>query len=266
MIKTSLLTCVLLIAMSTFPVVALPGQSDKSERTWLLGHSFFPAKTLYFRLNEFTTMGVNRPLSEGRILDFKGYFYEAGSPVFYETISLFKAKTRSEKDCFDALELGATEGNYTPILWMYSSQFDEGRGFNEVFPECTQDAGINFLQRDSEVVRKTLGLVYGQQHAILKDLKESKMTHRGFQRFFLEYDSNLNTYHKRLIQAGPIEFRIYQGQKFDYVATPNTLSVVLNTKKGNWNNWNKLATYWKNEENLFNKLKGEEAKSVPYSL
>ncbi|MEZ0370175.1 MAG: hypothetical protein ACAI44_13895, partial [Candidatus Sericytochromatia bacterium] len=71
---------------------------------------------------------------------------------------------------------------------------------------------------------------------------------------------------KRLISHGPLEFRVFQGKLYDYLATSNTLTVVYKGQKGAWNNWPGLQSYWSQEQAFYNKIQSESAKSTPYSL
>ncbi len=246
---------------------AIPGNTLQKERNWLLNHDFFPAKSFSNSLELYSSTNVSRDLTEGRTLSFKGYTYTEGSEqILYESIALFKNTLfpnagSSSLTCNEMFLIGSGGLGY-----FASSSSAPEQDFNKVWPECTKDTKINFLDRSDEATEKSLKLVYGGSSPIPADYKNAKMIHKGHQRFFMGYDLERNQPMRSKLTIPAIEFRVYRGKLYDYLATSNTLVVVYTGKKGDWNNWDKLQAYWNQEQSLFNKMQSETEKSKAFDL
>ncbi|MEZ0375496.1 MAG: hypothetical protein ACAI44_40790, partial [Candidatus Sericytochromatia bacterium] len=168
------------------PVSALPGHSVDTEARWFRNHPFFPAKSFESRLDEFAAAWVSRPLSDDRVIDFKGYYYDGGDQILYESIAVFRTGTSGGERCSEIIDIGSGEQGY-----FSESATSTGMDFNTVWPECTEKTGVDFLDRGSPTTQKTVGLVYGSTSPILQDLQNAKMAYKGHQYFFLGFGSRL---------------------------------------------------------------------------
>ncbi|MGV3524351.1 MAG: hypothetical protein ACO1RX_09005 [Candidatus Sericytochromatia bacterium] len=247
------------ITLFCLPAIALPGQNYETGRKWLAQHSFFPQKNLTHHLDEYASFGSSRPISENRVLEFKAYHYDGDDRLLFETIAIFNNQD-SDMNCLSNIDLNSGAKGY-----FFESSSSSSFEFNSLWPACTREATTNLSQRGSEDVNKALSLVYEANTPLIKDFKDSKLTYKGKQFFFMQ---SANGYHdqRSLIAEGPIEFFVYQGKTFDYLATKHTLTIVDKKQRGDWNDWGKLAQFWKKEQDLYDKIKNENNKEKVFDF
>ncbi|HEY9842939.1 MAG: hypothetical protein ACAI44_13695 [Candidatus Sericytochromatia bacterium] len=221
-------------------VWAEPGKEIGPTQRWLTSHPLFPAENFFILPGDQTAVGSYRPLIKGRELVLTVHYDTrlAGmkSKVLYERLSVFHERLPSQTPCREALIQGTTE------VRLLATSGEES--LNQLWPACLMHTNVNFLHRDAASTLKALVTAYGPKAPLIEDFLNAAPMAEGFQYLTPEWDEQLEALVFAPLKAGPIEQVLFEGQKFDYLVTTNTLTIVAKDHKGYWNDWSLLKQAW----------------------
>jgi hypothetical protein len=152
---------------------------------------------------------------------------------------VFHQRLATETPCHQALIQGAGETGLVTAA--------NGESLYSLWPACVMQTQIDFRQREAEATQDVLEMVYGPHDPLIDDFASAKVIDWGRQYFSADWNDRRADTVMNPIKSGPIDEILYRGQRFDYLVTSNTLTVVEHQQKGFWNDWGKLQQAWDEE-------------------
>jgi hypothetical protein len=255
MLKARVLSCfAALVAAGLFApaAFALPGMPLAEGQQWLATHAVFPGDH-YFELPD--GYGSYLSLNRGQELVLSVHYnlaplIKAPKKVLYERLSLFRSQETTLQPCRQTIGQGAGATGFMVSL--------TGESINTVLPECLRLTAINFLDRSAPDTIDALRLAYGAQSPLIADFRNAALIGDGVQAVTLDWDASGLARSYAAIRPGPIRAQVYSGEKYDYLLTRNTLTVVYKDEPGYWNDWETLAEIWNQHAAKYAEIRDEQ--------